>query len=270
MGFTAIKEALAKQQERIDASRSGVLIPLINTYLSEREQGERRPGFHPSQIAWNFCPRLYALLELGWVIGVKDVPPRLARIFDNGHGMHDRWHKYVMEAGLVLKDSQLGNPKRDYYCQEMRVDHPVGLTGNLDDILDIGDYWYVTDYKSMNPRTFEETAAFKPVGYHVKQLVIYLGLVEYKLEQLGREPEKPLKGLLLYEQKSDMSLKEYVVDYGERERNSFQKLLTMLEGINEAAVTADLSTAPCTCGDHLDEKWEFKDESTRGKVRVKL
>lgn len=204
-----------------------------------------RPGYHPSALSRQLCPRLEALTQLGYLTPVQNIDGRLQRIFDNGHHMHARFQKWTRDMKLVVKHPKLkGLGPAKTYAQEVPLTHPVGVNSRCDDILNLEEGWWdVVDYKSINQDNFR--TLLRPISYHEKQLTVYLGLVDYKFE--GKPPKK-LRGRLVYEGKSDQSLKEFVVPWDDQHRALFDTFIGTLQSINEAVANEAPLSVPCTCG----------------------
>ena len=220
-------------------------IGLLDEHLTTAEQKPRRPGFHPSQLSYDFCPRFYTLLGLGLLIGIKVIDARLQRIFDNGHALHDRYQKYTRDMGIVFdhpvlkrRGKRVGRQK---FAQEVRLDHPVGITGNCDDVLFVDGFLEVVDYKSINPQRFG--ALLAPTESHEKQLTIYVGLMSHLFDG---KPPRPLRGRMVYEDKSTQALKEFIVPWDDDHRAWFDQLIAYLEIVNQAVEQDTPELAPCT------------------------
>jgi hypothetical protein len=224
-------------------------IVMLDKHLTQDEREPRRPGYHPSDLAYNFCPRLFALVGLGLLVRQKDVGPVLQRVFDNGHSLHDRYQGYTRAMGIVSTEPELvkrGKARGKHrYAQEVRLDHPVGITGNCDDVLDLDGFIEVVDYKSINDYRFKSLMG--PVDYHEKQLVVYLGMVDHIY---GGNPPKPLRGRMVYESKDSQQLKEFIVPWDDHSRSLFNQLVYYLEIVNQAVAQDDPFLAPClpSCG----------------------
>lgn len=226
------------------------LIAKIDAVLNSYE-GEERPGWHPSALSWGFCPKQLVLASIdSGMIGVdrkaKKPSPVLQRVFDTGHSFHDRVQSYVRETGLVVRHEQLGNPKRDYLCEEVSLKHPCGLTGRADHLLLMGGSLMVVDYKSTNQRYFD--ALFKPMDKHVRQVWLYLGMLEHAIpEDLSAFP---LQGLLLYENKNDSAMRQFKVPWNQEGRQYFDEMVFLLEKMNRAIEKRDPDGIYCNCGKH--------------------
>jgi CRISPR/Cas system-associated exonuclease Cas4 (RecB family) len=109
------------------------LINLINTHLSWANKNGPPRGheiYHPS--AFGSCLRkmqYQRYAERGWIQGEPaDPEPRMCRIWDTGHSMHDRWAKYFEDIGVLRGVWECTNP----YCSQ--YDDDGGYMGPDSDI----------------------------------------------------------------------------------------------------------------------------------------
>jgi hypothetical protein len=224
-------------------------IDLLDRHLITAQRDPRRHGYHPSDLSYSFCPRLFALVGLGLLIRKKDVGARLQRIFDTGHALHDRYQSYTRAMGIVSTQPELVKRGKKVgktrVAQEVRLDHPVGITGNCDDTWELDGHLEVPDYKSIADFRFK--ALLQPIDYHEKQLTIYLGLVDHIY---GGTPPLPLRGRMVYESKETQEIKEFVVPWDDAHRDLFNTLVRYLEIVNQAVAQNDPLLAPClpSCG----------------------
>ena len=232
--MTSLLRDLVKQETKT----SGYLLPLLDKYLDQRPAQERRGGFHPSDISYAYCPRELAALRLGAAKKKKSVNPTLHRIFDNGHYFHERMQRYVREMNIVVNDAYLNN--KNGVCEEVRLDHPCGLTGNADNILTLKGQWFVTDYKSSRNDVF--TNLVEPLAYHERQVVLYMGMLRSMMDL-----DFPLSGLIVYENKDNQQIKEFRVEWDAKNRQYFEKVVQDLELVNDAVRAGNYRLAPCQC-----------------------
>lgn len=222
---------------------SGLLVARLDDHLRDLPADER-PGWHPSELSRGFCPRQLVLLELGLIRRKVRIDPRLRRIFDNGHGFHHRIQGYVRDMGIVVRHPDIGDPDLDYLCEELKLRHPCGMTGRADNLLKILRVLYLTDYKSTNDRMFSNL--LKPLDSHVRQVWLYLGMFSQTMpEDLTAYP---LKGLIVYENKNDQTLKEFPVAWGSSGKEYFDSTVQQLEEMNAAIAEETPGAVPCTCG----------------------
>lgn len=249
--------SLADLVRKRDDNENISFIGLLDDYLNNLPW-KYKPGYHPSSISYKLCPRQEALIQLGYLTPVKNVDAKLERIFATGHALHDRYQRWSRKMGVVAEHERFGG-----LAQEVRLKHPVGISGRCDDILELEDgYWDVVDYKSMNHNAF--ATLIQPLEYHEKQLIVYLGLVDYLFDG---KPPKNLRGRLVYECKSTQDMKEFVLPWSAERKQAFEDLIALLTTINEAVAEDDPLRVPCNCG--VCEKYDIDAlrESAR-KVRV--
>lgn len=160
-----------------------MLIDAIDGYLKARSRQQRAINcFHPSSL--HKSPR-----ELYWHYlngdGAQDFEPRILRIFDNGHGVHERLQAYLKEIGVLVK-CEIPVDNRDYE-----------IKGHTDGIIRLNGLDGVLEIKSMNSNQFY--ACFEPKPDHLVQLNTYMFCLDIP------------RGCLLYECKDDQTLREFYV-----------------------------------------------------------
>lgn len=132
--------------------------------------------------------------------------PRTIRILDNGKDVHHRLLRRLAELGLVAA-SEVEIPPNALF--RGRADAVVQLPGKEKVLLEI---------KSVNPATF---ANDQPLLRHVLQVQLYLHYLGMK------------EGILLYENKANQELKEFLIqkDIWEIRRvlNRFNRIKEILE-----------------------------------------
>lgn len=147
------------------------------------------------------------------------LPAQKLRIFDNGHGVHSRWNRYLKKSGLSIKH------RRQVWIPRLR------LKGTCDEIvIDAEGTTWVVELKSINPFAFSQLNAPKPE--HVDQLMCYMvGL-------------RILHGMLLYESKGDQSVKVFRVDFSTDRWASIEARLLRLRALAEAMPTPEERFTP--------------------------
>jgi hypothetical protein len=228
---------------------STVFIDELTRLQSSTEKWKKT--YRPSTVSRVFCPRLWALIDLGYVSAYKKVSANLQRIFDNGTYMHYRYHEYAKNMGRVYRDERYGDPDNDFRCQERHLDHPSGIKGTYDLILERDGVLYVTDFKSINQENFNTLDRPKP--QHVKQIIMYMGMVEdlYDLPL-------PIAGLYIYENKNNQKLKEFKVPWNDASRQSFQNLLAHISETERAIKAKEVDTLPCLCERNPCANWSIE------------
>lgn len=209
------------------------------TLLMSKSNHRDAGYFHASE--WDGCHRkiAYSYYEAKGHIktnAVAEFDPKLFRIFDNGHSMHDRFKRYFENSGALMgywrcrnysahlksprifgTEERLGcyKPEKctcgwtefDYLEVGFR-DDDTNWGGQVDIILDrsiieqtnFTDYferYLITDFKSIGSFQFKQLS--EPFPKHKTQMQIYLYLSGLKY------------GKFLYECKDDQSIKEYLV-----------------------------------------------------------
>lgn len=76
-------------------------------YEKESYGGEIEHGFHASAISDAKCARalVYGWLNVMMPDGDDLINPKLRRIFDNGHSLHDRWQRYLTLLSVVMPEA---------------------------------------------------------------------------------------------------------------------------------------------------------------------
>jgi hypothetical protein len=160
-----------------------MIIKVIDDYLQRRPRDEREIRcFHPSSLH-------RSARELYWhyLNGDSDqgFGPRVLRIFDNGHAVHERLQGYLEEIG-ILKRSEVPVENEEYE-----------IKGHTDGILEVGGFEGVLEIKSMNSTQFY--SCYAPKADHLIQINVYMFCLGIP------------RGCLLYECKDDQELKEFYV-----------------------------------------------------------
>lgn len=160
-----------------------MLIEAIDQYLATRPKDKRRiKCFHPSTLH-----KSAKYLHGAYLNGDnnQDFEPRLLRIFDNGHGVHDRLQRYLEEIGILLQ-TEVPLSNAEYQIE-----------GTCDGVIKIGDKKGVLEIKSINQNQFY--ALYVPKPEHIIQINVYMFCLDIP------------RGCLLYECKNDQELKNFFV-----------------------------------------------------------
>jgi hypothetical protein len=176
--------------------RVKIVTPVIDNYLIIRPRDERAVHcFHPSGL--HECPRkVYdSYMGVKFHTGMDD--PRLQRVADNGHDVHDRLQRCLKEAGLLI-DAEV--PVHDEKYQ---------ICGHCDGIIRArpgdercDDNLGILEIKSIHERGYR--TLYKPKPEHVGQVSLYMYLLGLNW------------GVLLYENKNDQRHTEFFVRYDRR------------------------------------------------------
>jgi len=160
-----------------------MLIKAIDSFLENRPKDDRpKHCFHPSSLHKSI-DELYRHYLNG--DNSKKFEPRVLRIFDNGHGVHNRLQGYLKEIG-ILKQAEIPVENAEYE-----------IKGHADGIIDINGVSGVLEIKSMNTNQFY--SAYDPKPEHLIQINVYMFCLQTP------------RGCLLYECKDNQKLKKFYV-----------------------------------------------------------
>jgi len=179
-----------------------MLKELIEKYYRDKRDERERTKFYISdagkclrQIFFKFkkAPR-------------AEMDPRLLRIFDHGDLIHRELVRILESLGIV-ESIEIPIPPRE------------DISGRADAIVNIDGERYLVDFKSINSTILRGME--KPKKEHVFQIQLYLHFFNIK------------KGILLYEGKDTLELKEFFIEYDkelvQKILQEFQELKTNLE-----------------------------------------
>lgn len=154
-------------------NKSLVLQRLDQYLISLNEDSDRALNVNaPSQVG-KCCREIY----YGRVNGGEDsapIDPRTRRIFDNGHGVHDRLQEYLKKEGVLIQDEV---PLRN---------DPFNIQGHTDGFLKISPLEIaILEIKSMNSISFNKLTEAKPE--HIQQAMVYLFCAEMRRQDLRED-----------------------------------------------------------------------------------
>ncbi|UCD20813.1 MAG: Dna2/Cas4 domain-containing protein [archaeon] len=212
-----------------------MLKELINEFYSSKEKDKEKVAFYISDAGK--CPRAVWFSLKNYP--KKPITARVMRIFEHGDYTHMRIMGALFSLGLV-KAVEIQIPDNEF------------IHGRADAIITLDNEPAILEIKSINSFKFKNT---KPEKDHVLQLQLYLHYFKLK------------KGVLIYENKDNQELKEYVIHYDEKLVN---ELLTGFKGIKKHAdenkppiIPEDLEEWRCNYCVYLDSCKKIEDE--RGK-----
>lgn len=128
----------------------------------------------------------------------EEIEPRVLMMFDHG----DSIHKLIMKPLLSTKDIHV-------VASEINIPPQELVSGRADAIISDGKELYVLDIKSINGSIFNSLT--QPKEEHLNQLQLYLHFFQRK------------KGILLYVNKDNQELKEFLIDYNSEQAQSLLK-----------------------------------------------
>ncbi len=133
----------------------------------------------------------------------KEMEANILRLFEHGNHIH----KLIMESLLSTKDIHV-------VASEVNIPPQELVSGRADAVISDGKELYVLDIKSINSMGFRYLD--KPKEENINQIQLYLHY--FKIS----------KGILLYVNKDDQQLKEFVIGYNQAQAQSLLDELTNL------------------------------------------
>ncbi len=161
-----------------------MLKEVIDKYYLDSRKTREQTHFYISQAGK--CPRSIFFKFKG--VPEKELEPHILRLFEHG----DHMHQLIMSALLSARDIHV-------VASEVKIPPQELISGRADAVLSDGDQLYVLDIKSMNSMVFRSLKEPKPENVQQIQLYLYY----FKIP----------KGILLYVNKDNLQLKEFVFDY---------------------------------------------------------
>jgi hypothetical protein len=158
-----------------------MVIQAIDEYLGSRERDKRAIHcFHPSSLHKSVKELLKIYFDGD---ANQTFPTRILRVFDNGHGVHERLQNYLMATGILLQ-AEVPIENSDYE-----------IKGHADGIVEINGVKGILEIKSMNASGFY--SLYAPKDDHLIQVNIYMFCSGID------------RAVLLYECKDSQELKEF-------------------------------------------------------------
>ena len=176
-----------------------MLREIIDKYYLDSNKSWEQTRFYISQAGK--CPR--SIFFKFKKVPEKPLEANLLRIFDHGNHMH----QLIMSALISSRDVHV-------VASEVKIPPQELVSGRADAVLSDGNQLYVLDIKSMDSRTFDNMT--EPKIENVQQIQLYL--YYFKIP----------KGILLYVNKDNLQLKEYIFDYDLEEAQRLIKEMTLL------------------------------------------
>jgi hypothetical protein len=154
----------------------GIVLPKLNKFLLSIGQDEDRNHGYNSPSAVSSCPRSIFYTRTG-VSSDGVIDPRTRRIFDNGHGVHERLQGYLQEEGILLM------PETPVWNKELKI------LGHCDGILKMNKFSLaILEIKSINSNGFSHLISAKPE--HQMQAQVYMYCLEKVREELAECKDK--------------------------------------------------------------------------------
>jgi CRISPR/Cas system-associated exonuclease Cas4 (RecB family) len=161
-----------------------MLKEVIDKFYLDREKDKEQNHFYISDAGK--CPR--ALFFKFKNAPKKELEAHILRLFDHG----DYIHKLIMSSLLASREIHV-------VASEINIPPQEIISGRADAIISDGKELYVLDIKSINSTAFKYLNEPKPESLNQIQLYLHY----FKIP----------KGILLYVNKDNQELKEFVVNY---------------------------------------------------------
>lgn len=219
--LNALKSEVSKQVvddllEKTAPQLEQELVAKIDESLSGRnvKQLKKVEGFHPSYT--NQCSRYWYYLFDG-IEYTPSFSPQTYRIFDNGHGVHERLYSYFRQMGILLEEEI-----------PVKYEDPP-ITGTADGVIDFYGKKLI-ELKSISNEGFEYRRIYKkPKDDHVRQAQIYMRCLD--LDQ----------AFVIYENKNNQQILPILID---RDDAFIDKLFTKYKKFYKNFVEGTLPDQP--------------------------
>jgi CRISPR/Cas system-associated exonuclease Cas4 (RecB family) len=150
----------------------------------------------------------------------EEMEANILRMFDHG----DHIHQLIMKPLLSIRDIHV-------VASEVNIPPQEIISGRADAIISDGKELYILDIKSMNSMIFRNLEA--PKEDNIDQIQLYMHFFKVK------------KGILLYVNKDNQELKEFVLDYNPlRSEELIENLRQLKEKIDSDIVPSRIPTYP--------------------------
>ncbi len=156
----------------------------------------------------------------------KEIEANILRLFDHG----DHIHQLIMKPLLSVREIHV-------VASEVNIPPQELVSGRADAIISTGKEMYVLDIKSMNSMIFRNLT--EPKEENVAQLQLYLHY--FKIP----------KGILLYVNKDNQELKEFIIAYDKK------RALNLLASLSDLREKIDSEIIPPRLSDYPDN-WQCR------------
>lgn len=193
-----------------------MLKDLIDKFYLDRQNDREQHHFYISDAGR--CSR--SLFFKFKKVPRKDIEANILRLFDHG----DHIHQLIMKPLLSIREIHVVAAEVNIPPQEL-------ISGRADAIISDGKDLYVLDIKSMNSMIFNKLT--EPKEENIDQLQLYMHYFKIK------------KGILLYVNKDNQQLKDFVLDYDKKRALSLlQNLQSIKDKIAKNIIPAPLADYP--------------------------
>ncbi|OIO45957.1 MAG: hypothetical protein AUJ31_02965 [Parcubacteria group bacterium CG1_02_39_15] len=154
----------------------------------------------------------------------REIEPNVLRLFDHG----DYIHQLIMKPLLSIREIHV-------VASEIKIPPQELVSGRADAIISDGKDLYVLDIKSMNSMIFRNLTEAKEENINQVQLYLHY----FKIP----------RGILLYVNKDNQELKEFVVNYDKK------RVLLLLDGLSKLKNKIEKNIIPDRLADYPDN-WQ--------------
>jgi len=154
----------------------------------------------------------------------REIEPNVLRLFDHG----DYIHQLIMKPLLSIREIHV-------VASEIKIPPQELVSGRADAIISDGKDLYVLDIKSMNSMIFRNLTEAKEENINQVQLYLHY----FKIP----------RGILLYDNKDNQELKEFVVNYDKK------RVLLLLDGLSKLKNKIEKNIIPDRLADYPDN-WQ--------------
>ena len=149
----------------------------------------------------------------------REIEPNVLRLFDHG----DYIHQLIMKPLLSIREIHV-------VASEIKIPPQELVSGRADAIISDGKDLYVLDIKSMNSMIFRNLTEAKEENINQVQLYLHY----FKIP----------RGILLYVNKDNQELKEFVVNYDKK------RVLLLLDGLSKLKNKIEKNIIPDRLADY--------------------
>jgi len=199
-----------------------MLKELIDKFYLEKQKDKEQHHFYITDVGK--CGR--ALFFKFKNAPRKEMEANILRLFDHG----DHIHQMIMKPLLSIREIHV-------VASEINIPPQELVSGRADAIISDGKNLYVLDIKSMNSMVFSKLT--EPKEENINQLQCYLHY--FKIPQ----------GILLYVNKDNQELKEFIVKYDQK------RTLALLADLEEIKKKIDQNIIPNRLADY-PENWQCR------------
>ncbi|MDP2910417.1 MAG: PD-(D/E)XK nuclease family protein [bacterium] len=205
-----------------------MLKEIIDKFYLDRQKDKTQTHFYISEAGK--CPRQIFFKFKN--VSRKEMEPHILRLFDHG----DHMHQLIMKSLLSTRDIHV-------VASEVNIPPQQLVSGRADAIISNGKDLYILDIKSMNSMIFRTLT--EPKEENIKQIQLYSYYFNIP------------RGILLYVNKDNLQLKEFIIEYNPIEAERLIENLTFLKK------QIDSNIVPARIPDYPDD-WQCRYCQFRG------